>query len=100
MRPSIIPPTIVTTIGFMITEVLKCLWVMEAVDIGILMPATVTLATPGFIVVVAIVEVYLGHERAETIYLTIVGLIILVLMLYMELGLKIPTTLPLTIMEQ
>ena len=43
MIPDILPPTVLTTMEFMMIKVLTCLWVMEDVDIGILRPATLSL---------------------------------------------------------
>ena len=53
--PAIIPPTVVTTMKFMMTNFLKYLLVMEDVDIGILRSATLPLVTIEVIIVVMLV---------------------------------------------
>ena len=79
---------------------LKCIWVTEDVDIGLLRPATLPLAITEVIIVATMVEVDLGHKRPDTIYLKILEFIIMVLMVEVELGLKRPSTLPLTIVDK
>ena len=75
-RPAIIPPTIVTTMEFLMMELLKCLWVMENVDRGLLRSATLPLAIADFITVVMMVEVNLDLNRPATLPITIVEFII------------------------
>ena len=87
-------------IYFLIMKLLKCLLLMEYVDIGLLRPSTITLAITEVIISVTMVELYLSHKRSATIYLPIVEFIILVLIVEVELGLNIPATLPLGIVEQ
>ena len=43
MIPDIILPTVVTTMPFLKKKVLKCLWVMKYMDIGLLRPDTIPL---------------------------------------------------------
>ena len=73
---------------------------MEDVEIYLLRPATLPFAIAEFIIVVKMLEMYLGRKGPATIYLSIVEFIILVLVVEVELGLKIPATLPLAIVEQ
>ena len=47
-RPSIIPLYVLITLVFLIMKFLKCLRVMEDVDMGRLQPATLTLTNRGF----------------------------------------------------
>ena len=98
VRTDILPPTIVTTMLFLVIKVLKYLCVMEDTEIGLLRPATLPLAIAEFIIAVMMVEVNLGLNRPATLYLAIVEFIILVLMLEVELGIKRPATLPLVIL--
>ena len=88
MRPAILPPTIVTTTVSPMMKVLQCLRVMEDVDIGLLIPATIPLAVADFIILVTMVDVDLGLKRPATISLKNFEFIILVLMLEVELGIK------------
>ena len=53
-----------------------------------------------FIVVVMVVEVYLGLKRLATLPLTIVEFIVLVAVVEVDPGLNIPATLPLKIADQ
>ena len=43
MRPSIIPPTIVTILNFLKKKLLKCLQLMKDVGMGLLIPATLNI---------------------------------------------------------
>ena len=43
MIPYIILPTVVTTMPFLKKKVLKCIWVMKYMDIGLLRPDTIPL---------------------------------------------------------
>ena len=97
--PAIIPPTILTNIVFPMIKVLKFLWVMEDVGIGLLRPANITLAIAEFIIVMTMVEADLGLKRLDKFSLAIMYFIILVLMVELELGIKIPATIPLTIVD-
>ena len=56
---------------FLTTKVLKFLWVMDDVDIGILRPATFPLAIVEVIIVLMIPEVDLVHKIPATLYLAI-----------------------------
>ena len=100
MRPSILTPTIATTMVLLIMKVLKYLRVTEDVDIGLLIPATLPLTITEFITVVNMVDADLGLKRPATIFIAIAELIILVLMVYVELGIKKPATLTLEIVDQ
>ena len=100
MRPFILPPTIATTMVFLITKILKCLQVVEDVEIGLSRADIIPLAIADFIIVMIMVYIYLGLKKPDTITLAIVEFIILVLTVELELGLNIPATLPLVIMEQ
>ena len=57
---------------FLMTKVLKFLWVMEYVDIGLLIPANLPFIIMEVIIVVMLVEVDIGHKRPATITLAIV----------------------------
>ena len=85
---------------FLTTKVLKYIRVTEDVDIGLLRTPTINLSILEFIIVVTMLEVYLGLNIISTLSLTITEFIILVLMVEVELGLNIPVTLPLAIAEQ
>ena len=61
-------------------KLLKCLRVMEDMDIFLLITATIPPAIVEFIIVVTIVEVDLGLKIPATLYLEIVWFIILMLM--------------------
>ena len=79
MIPAILPPTAIMKMGFPKNKFLKCIWVMEEVDIGLLRPDTITqliaevmiigLLSPANlplviledIIVVMLVEVDIGH---------------------------------------
>ena len=98
--PAIIPLTIVTTIVFLMTKVLKCLRVMENMDIGILRISTLPLAITDFIIAVTTRELYLGLNIPVTLPLKIVDFIILVTVTYMDIGLKRPATLPLAKLKE
>ena len=100
VRRSIPPPTVVTTMEFLMKKLLKCLCVMEDVEIGLLRPATLPLTIAEVIILVKMIEVDLGHKRPSAISLAIVEFIILMLMVEGELGLKRPAILPLAIVEQ
>ena len=43
-------------------KVLKCLWAMEYVDIGLLIKATIRLVITEFIMVVMLVDIDIGHN--------------------------------------
>ena len=85
---------------FLIMKVLKCLWVMEDVDIGLLGPATVYLVNAEFIIVVMMVEVYLRINRTATLSIELVEFIVLLLTIEVKLGLNRPANIPPKIMEQ
>ena len=74
--------------------------VMEDVDIGLLIEATLPLVISGFIVVVTMVEVDIGIKIPATLYLKIVEFIILLTMVEIDPGLNIPANLTITIAEQ
>ena len=76
-------------------KVLKCLWVMDDVDLGLLIPATLPFAILEVIIVVMVVEVGLGHKRPATLPLEIMTFTFLVLMVDVELSLKRPANFPL-----
>ena len=76
-RPAITPPTILTTMVFMMMEFLECLGVMEDMDLGLKWPATISLKITEFIIVV--LKVVTTEE--------------------MDIFLKTPDTLPLTIVN-
>ena len=76
----ILPLTIITTIVFMMMKFLKCLWLMEYVDIDLLRPANLPLTIVEFKLVVTMVEVNLGLNKTDTVSIKIVEFIILVLM--------------------
>ena len=89
MRPSIITPTVITTMKCLNKKVLKCLWTMKEVDIGILRPATINQV---------ISEVTgIGILRPTTLTLLIAEDIIVVMLVEVDLGQKIPATLTLEI---
>ena len=92
MRPAILPPTIVTTMKFLITKFLKCLQAMEDVEIDLLRLATITLVTTEVIIVVMLVKVDVGYKRPNTLPLSIVDKE-LMLKGELDIGL-IPDTLP------
>ena len=100
MIPAIIPTTVVTGMESLMKEVLECIWDMEDADIGILIPATINIATTEVIILVMMVEVDIYHKIPATITLKILEFIILVLVVEMELGLNRPSTLPPTIAEK
>ena len=64
----IIPPTIVTMIIFPTLQVLKCIWVMEDVDIGLVIPATLTISIMDFLV-----EVDICIKRTGTLHIAIMN---------------------------
>ena len=103
-RPYIIPPIVVTAMLFKIMKYLKCVQVLEYVDICILRPLTIPIAIADFIIVVTMLEVNIGLKRPATLPLStlefiIVGIKVLT-MVEMDIGLKIPATTPLVIMYQ
>ena len=57
---------------FLMTEFLKCLQVMEYVDIGLLIPSTLHLVISEIVIVVLLVEVDLGQKIPATLPLAIV----------------------------
>ena len=98
--PAITPSTLTTMMLFQMTKVLKCVRVMEDLDIGLLRSSTLPLKVVAFIIVVTMVEVDLGMKRPATLPLAIVEFIILRKMVEVDLGLKRLSTLPLKIVEQ
>ena len=52
-------------------KVLKCLWITKDVEIGLLVPATITLVIVEDVLVVMLLEVYLCHKRPATFPLSI-----------------------------
>ena len=58
--PAINPTTIATTMVFLMTKVLECLWVMEDVEIGLVRPSTIPISIAEFIIVVTMVALDLG----------------------------------------
>ena len=73
MRPSIIPPKVVTKkMKFLMRNILKCLWEIKDVDIGILKTFTLPLVIAEDIIVLMLKgEVDLGQKRKDTIPITI-----------------------------
>ena len=69
---AIIPPTVVTTMKFMMKQFFQCLWLMEDVCIGLLIPATLPLLIVEVSIVVMLVEVYLCHSIPSTLPITII----------------------------
>ena len=55
VRPAILPPTIITTMKFLMTKVLRCFQVMEDVYIALLIPATIPIEIAEVIIVVMMV---------------------------------------------
>ena len=81
--------SITTMMKFSKKKVLKCLWVMREVGIGLLRPATLTFV---------IAEVmYIGLLIPATLPLVIVKDIMLVMLVEVDLGYERPDTLPLEI---
>ena len=99
-RQYILTPTIVTNIVFMKEQILKCMQVMEDMDICLLIPANLPLSIVEFIIVLTMVEVDLGIKRPANISLTTVEFIILLLAVEVGIGLNIPATLPVRIVDQ
>ena len=97
MRPDILPPTIIMTMVSVIMKVLKYLQVMEDVNIGILIPATIPIVKLEFITAMMMKEMDLGIKRPGTIVIAIWWFIFFLLMVELGLGLKRPATLPLSI---
>ena len=75
-RPYIFPATIVTTMVFMMAEVLECLRVMEELYLGLNIPVNIPLEIVDFIImVIAVViteEVNIGLKRPATLSLSII----------------------------
>ena len=92
MIPAIIPPTILTMMKFPKKKILKCLWAMKDVDIGILIPATLHQ------IITEVVDI--GLFRPSTITLLIVEDIIIVMLVEVDIFHKRPETTPLEIGEQ
>ena len=93
MRPATITPTFVTMMMKLPKKkVLKCLWLMKYLDIGLLRPATL----PQVITEV----VYIGILIPATLPLVILEDMIVVMLLEMDLGNKRPATVPIKIGEQ
>ena len=94
-RPAILPPTIVKKMVFMMMKFLKCLRIMEDLDIDILIPTTLLLSIMEFITVVKMVEVHTCLKRLENIPLLIVEFIKVVIkvvtIIEVDLGLNIPS---------
>ena len=103
-RPAILPLAIVTKMVFMIMKVLKCIRVMEDLDIYILIPATLPLSIMEFIIVVKMVEVYTCLKRTANLPLVIVEFIKVLIkvatMVEVDIGINIPSTITISIMYQ
>ena len=67
MIPSILPPTVATTVKFLKKRYLKCIQVMKDVYIFLLRPVTVTLVIVEVVVVVMLVEVDICHKSPDII---------------------------------
>ena len=92
MIPAIIPPTVVTTMPLLKKKVLKCLWVMKYVDIGLLRPDTLPLV---------ITEVMgIGLLIPATLPILIAEDIMAVMLIYVDLCHSITYNIPCEIMEQ
>ena len=74
------PNTSVPAMVFQMMKVLKYMWVMEDLDIGILRPSTRTLATTYFILLVTMVDLDIGLKIIAKFTIEIVVLIILMKM--------------------
>ena len=72
VRPSILPPTILTTILFKRMKVLKCLQLMEDVDIGLSRPSTLPLSIVEFIIVLMMLEADIGLKKPANINILVV----------------------------
>ena len=72
MKQAILLPAVVTTMKLLVMKVLKCLLVMEYVDIGLLIPANIPFIIMEVIIVMMLVEVDIGHKRPATLPLAIV----------------------------
>ena len=92
MISAIYSPTVLTMMKFMKKKVLKCLWVMKDMDIGLLIPTTLP------IVITEVMNI--GLLRPATLPLIIVDVFIVVMLVEVDLGNKIPVTVYLTILEQ
>ena len=77
--PAIILTTFIATMKFLMKKVLRCLWVMEYMDIGILRTATLYLVITDVIIAVIMAEVDLGHKIPSTLSLSILYFIVVVL---------------------
>ena len=75
-RPVILPPTIIMIMVFMTMEVLDCILVIEEVDLGLNISATLPISIVEFIVkvieVATMKEIDFGLMRPTTIPLSIV----------------------------
>ena len=71
MIPAILTNTILKMVVFIMMKVLKCLRVMEGLEIGLLRPCTLPIATMEFTILVTMVEVDLGLKRPSRTSLTI-----------------------------
>ena len=71
MIPAILTNTILKMVVFIMMKVLKCLRVMEGLEIGLLRPYTLPIATMEFTILVTMVEVDLGLKRPSRTSLTI-----------------------------
>ena len=100
MKPAIITLANVTTVVFLMIKCLQFLWVMEDMNTGLLIPATLPLAITVFIIVVTMLDMDIDLKRPATLSLAVVDFIILVLVLEVQLGIKRPAIIPITILEQ
>ena len=102
--PYIIPPTITTTMLFLMTKVLNFLRLMEDMDIYILITATFTLSIMEFIIVTNMLEVYTCIKRPANFPLVMVEFIKLMIkvvkMVEVDISLNILATLTIAIMDQ
>ena len=69
MIPDILPPTGITKMEFLMMKVLKCLRVMEDMDMGFLRPSTIPLVIADILMVVMLVEVDICHKIPATLLL-------------------------------
>ena len=103
-RPAILPPTIVMKMLFTMMKLLKCTWVIEDMEIGILTPKNIPLSIVEFIILVEMLDMDIGLNIPSNLPLKTVEFIILVIkvvtILYVDIDIKRPAALPLTIVEQ
>ena len=69
MKQAILLPAVVTTMKLLVMKFLKCLLVMEYVDIGLLIPATLPISIAEVVIVVMLVEVDICHKIPDTIFI-------------------------------